>query len=209
MPLKDNWVDGEQVAAADINEIAEAVNANESAIGGRAPAVHSHSADDITGVLDIERIPLGSSGETVCAGNDPRLSNTRTPTDNTVSTPKIQARAVTPAKLSPEVYAPRVGSVASGATITADAESHAQFHVTALAADATIAEPTGSSVDGQMLLYRIRDNGTARALTWHAAFRPVGVDLPSTTTPSKTMYVGTVRNAVDAAWDVIAVGEVD
>lgn len=57
---------------------------------------HSHAASDITsGTLDIARIPTGSSSTSVCIGNDSRLSDTRTPTDNTVSTAKIVDGAVT------------------------------------------------------------------------------------------------------------------
>ena len=58
------------------------------------------NAGDITsGTLDIARIPTGSTSSTVCIGNDARLSDTRTPTDNTVSTAKIQNDAVTYAKI--------------------------------------------------------------------------------------------------------------
>ena len=52
-----------------------------------------------SGTLDIARIPTGTSSSTVCIGNDARLSDTRTPTDNSVSTAKIQNDAVTYAKL--------------------------------------------------------------------------------------------------------------
>lgn len=41
---------------------------------------------------------LGTGAAQAAAGNDARLSDTRTPTDNTVSTAKLQANAVTPAK---------------------------------------------------------------------------------------------------------------
>jgi hypothetical protein len=44
-------------------------------------------------------VTYGTSGGTACQGNDSRLSDTRTPTDNTVSTAKIQNDAVTYAKL--------------------------------------------------------------------------------------------------------------
>ena len=65
-----------------------------------ALASHTHAASDITsGTLDIARIPTGSTSSTVCVGNDARLSDTRTPTDNTVSTAKIQNDAVTYAKI--------------------------------------------------------------------------------------------------------------
>jgi len=43
---------------------------------------------------------FGSTANTFCQGNDSRLSDTRTPTDNTVSTAKIQNSAVTADKLA-------------------------------------------------------------------------------------------------------------
>lgn len=55
-----------------------------SDLSGKASTVHSHAASDITsGLLDIARIPTGSSSSTVCIGDDSRLSNARTPTTHT------------------------------------------------------------------------------------------------------------------------------
>ena len=65
-----------------------------------ALASHEHAASAITsGTLDIARIPTGSSSSTVCIGNDSRLSDTRTPTDGSVTTAKIANDAVTYAKI--------------------------------------------------------------------------------------------------------------
>jgi hypothetical protein len=47
------------------------------------PETHSHSAADITsGTISISRIPTGNTSNTVCLGNDSRLSNSRTPTSH-------------------------------------------------------------------------------------------------------------------------------
>ncbi|QPL13594.1 minor tail protein [Gordonia phage Clap] len=123
----------------------------DTALSGKAAAAHTHGAADIaSGTLDVARLPVGTSGTTVAAGNDSRivnavpntrtvtagtglsgggtldvnrtlsvlygntantaaqgndlrLSDTRTPTDNTVSTAKIQDGAVTLAKLATAV----------------------------------------------------------------------------------------------------------
>ena len=65
-----------------------------------ALASHTHAASDITsGTLDIARIPTGTSSSTACVGNDARLSDTRTPTDGSVTTAKIANDAVTYAKI--------------------------------------------------------------------------------------------------------------
>lgn len=100
---------------------------------------------------------------------------------------------------------PRVSSTASTATLTPDIASFDQYNLTAQAAGLTIAAPTGTPVDGNKLIIRILDNGTARALTWNATYTVIGVTLPTTTVISKTTYVGCIYNANNTRWDVIAV----
>ncbi len=100
---------------------------------------------------------------------------------------------------------PRVSSTASTATLTPDIASFDQYNLTAQAAGLTIAAPTGTPVDGNKLIIRILDNGTARALTWNATYTVIGVTLPTTTVINKTTYVGCIYNANNTRWDVIAV----
>ena len=105
---------------------------------------------------------------------------------------------------------PTTAATTSASTITPTAGSTNQYNVTALAAAATIAAPSGSPVDGQKLTLRFKDNGTARALTWtttSGAYRAVGVTLPVTTVISRVLYVACIYNAQDSFWDVVAVAE--
>jgi len=105
-------------------------------------------------------------------------------------------------------YQPLTASTTSGATITPTAGTTNQYNVTALAVSATIAAPSGTPVDGQKLLIRIKDNGTAQTLTWtttSGAYRAEGVTLPTTTVASTPLYIGCVYNSQDSYWDVIAV----
>jgi hypothetical protein len=104
----------------------------------------------------------------------------------------------------------RIGTVASASTITPTGDTSDQYNVTALAVPATIAAPSGTPTDGQKLVLRLKDNGTARALTWtttSGAYRAVGVTLPTTTVLSKTLYIGCLYNAADAFWDVVAAAQ--
>ena len=89
---------------------------------------------------------------------------------------------------------PAVG--ASGARIL--------YIITALAVAAELQTPTGTPQDGQELIYRIKDDGTARALTYSAGYR-AGTEeaLPTTTVISETMYLGFRYNAADAVYDYI------
>jgi hypothetical protein len=105
---------------------------------------------------------------------------------------------------------PRIGTVADAATITPTGDDSDQYNVTALAQAATIAAPSGTPTNGQKLIIRIKDNGTARALTWttsSGAYRVVGVTLPTTTVINKTVYVGCIYNSADTFWDVVAVAQ--
>lgn len=98
-------------------------------------------------------------------------------------------------------------ATASTATLTPDSTAH-QYNLTAQAAALSIANPTGSPSPGQKMIIRIKDNGTARAITWSGTqYRAIGVTLPTTTVISKTMYIGLVYNSTDTKWDVLAVGQ--
>lgn len=103
-------------------------------------------------------------------------------------------------------HQPRVSSAASG-DISPDVSSADLYIRTGLTAAITINSPSGSPAHGEKLTFRLKDNGTARALTWNAIFRAVGVTIPTTTTISKTVYVGAIYNSTDTKWDVVAVAQ--
>tara|TARA_R110002167_G_scaffold352273_2_gene565176 strand:+ start:14142 stop:16244 length:2103 start_codon:yes stop_codon:yes gene_type:complete len=105
-----------------------------------------------------------------------------------------------------KIIVPNIVTTPSVATLTIDASITNQYNVTALAVAMTIAVPT-LPTDGQTLKIRIKDNGTARALTWNAIFRAIGTTLPTATTASKTIYVGAIYNLDDTKWDIVAVSE--
>jgi len=102
---------------------------------------------------------------------------------------------------------PRVTSVVSTTTLTIDVTTTDQSVITAQSSALTIAIPTGSPADGVKQVIRIKDNGTARVLTFNAIFRTIGTTLPVNTTANKTLYIACIYNAIDAKWDVVAVSE--
>ena len=98
-------------------------------------------------------------------------------------------------------------TITSSATITPTAGTTNQYTVTALATNPTIAIPSGTPQDGQKLIIRIKDNGSARTLTWtttSGGYRAVGGTLPSTTVAGKVLYVGCIYNSQDVFWDVVS-----
>lgn len=99
----------------------------------------------------------------------------------------------------------RVATATSSTTPTPNADTTDQYQLTALAAGATFGEPTGTPTNGQGLVIRIEDNGTARSLAWNAVYRAIGVVLPTTTVLGKVLYVGFIYNSTDDKWDCVAV----
>lgn len=102
---------------------------------------------------------------------------------------------------------PRVVSAASYTTDTGTSLSVATtdiFVITAQAGALLFNNPGGTAVQGQKLVIRIKDNATARALTWGIEYRAMGTALPSTTVLSKTLYLGFFYNSTDTKWDLVA-----
>lgn len=90
-------------------------------------------------------------------------------------------------------------------------DSYDQQSFSALANALTINADAGTPTDGQKTVFRFKDNGTARALTWTTgtakSFRAIGVILPTTTVINKTVYVGCIYNVLDSRWDAVAVAQ--
>lgn len=101
----------------------------------------------------------------------------------------------------------RVTSITSSATPSINVDTTEQFNITALAAAITSMSSglSGTPVDGQRLMVRIKDNGTARAITWGASFVSSGVSiLPTTTVINKTHLIGFMYDSAAAKWVCIA-----
>lgn len=101
---------------------------------------------------------------------------------------------------------PRVGTTTSSATPTINTDSYDIYTITALAAAITsfTTNLSGTPTAGQKLIIRIKDDGTARAITWGASFASRGVTLPTTTVAGKYLRVGLEWNEVASVWDCIA-----
>ena len=99
---------------------------------------------------------------------------------------------------------PVVQSVVSAATVTPVATNDIVV-ITAQAVGLTLANPTGTWVQGQALMIRIKDNGSARTIAYDTKYRAIGVTLPTTTTASKTTYLGVIYNATDDKFDIMGV----
>lgn len=111
---------------------------------------------------------------------------------------------------------PRVSSTTSITTPLAwNSDNFDQYAATAQSTAFTISADAGTPVNGQKAIFRFKDNGTSRTITFTGgaskAFRPVGVTLTVSgsnwtyaTTASKTVYFGCIYNSADSRWDIIA-----
>lgn len=70
-----------------------------------------------------------------------------------------------------------------------------------------LANPSGSAIDGIGMVIRIKDNGTARAISYGSQYRAIGVTLPTTTVINKTLYLACIWNQTDSKVDVLAVAQ--
>ena len=103
----------------------------------------------------------------------------------------------------------------SAGTVTPASDTSNQFNYDAITGAYTIAAPSGTPVDGQVLILRFRDTGTVATFTWNAIYRIISTTLPTTTVASKTTYVGCKYNAIGSGtsgspvpkWDVIAAAQ--
>jgi len=101
---------------------------------------------------------------------------------------------------------PRITTITSHATPTINTDNCDAVTITAQAADITsmTTNLSGTPVNFQKLIIRIKDDGTARAISWGAKFEAKGVSLPTTTVLSKVLTVGFIYDTVTAKWGCVA-----
>ena len=165
-----------------------------------------------------------SSNDTVVT-----LGATQTLTNKTLTTPKIASLyqdsiggsnlltmpaatdtlvgKATTDTLTNKWFQPRGNSTTSSATPSINTDTTDEFDITALATNITsmTTNLTGTPVNGQRLLIRFKDNGTARTITWGTSYVSTGAAaLIATTVLSKTHYVGLIYDSTAAKWACIA-----
>ena len=101
---------------------------------------------------------------------------------------------------------PRLQNVAAAATCTPNVDAADMVTVNALNQGMTFINPAGTPHDGQMLIIRIRDDGTARPLAWQSQYYSMNsyLTLPTATVALRTIHAGFRWNAFYAVWALIA-----
>jgi len=126
-------------ASAEIEQSKIANLVSDLASKAAAPDLDSHTSSN-TSVHGI------SNTANLVYTNDARLSDTRTPTDDTVSTAKIQDSAVTTAKINDGAVTS--GKIADGTIVDADINASAAIDWTKLAVSSTVSSTELGYLDG-------------------------------------------------------------
>ncbi len=78
------------------------------------------------------------------------------------------------------------------------------FYITALTEDAVMSAPSGTPVNGNRILIRVKDDGTFRTFGWNVIYRSIGFTLPSVTVAGKYMYLEGIYNSQSSTWDILS-----
>lgn len=151
---------------------------------------------------EIVRVTACSAGATSLTVTRQQESTTSPASFTTAATVKAKITKGTMDALA--VRVPRVQAVTSAATVTPNADTDDVVTITAQAVGLTLANASGTPVQGQKLIVRIKDNATARSISFGTTYRAMGNSLPTTTAISKTMYLGFIYNSTDTKWDLVA-----
>ena len=100
----------------------------------------------------------------------------------------------------------RTSTTTSAASITPNVDSYDNFELTALAVGFTLNNQTGTPVNFQKLMLRIKDNGSAQTIGFGTNYVAGGVALPTTTVAGKYMHLGFIYNTANSLnkWMLVA-----
>lgn len=170
-----------------------------SSVAGRAGDVTLTVADiggNTTTALGVGSLEVGHASDTTVSRSQA----------GRIAVEGVEVADVSSAQtLTNKRVTPRVGSTSSSGTPTIDCGLYDQYNITALAVAITSVSITGTPTDGQKLLIRIKDNGTARAISWGGSFSASGAAaLPTTTVVNKTHLVGFIYDSTASKWVCVA-----
>lgn len=99
-----------------------------------------------------------------------------------------------------------VQAMSSSSTLTPNADSYNIAECTALATNTTLANPSGTPVNGQVLVVRIKDNGSARTIAYGSSYQNVsGLTSLTTTTAGKWHILGCIYSSSVSKWQIVSI----
>jgi hypothetical protein len=186
-------------ASSETNAATSATNASNSASAAATSASNASSSASSASTSASNASTYATNASTSASNASTSASNAATSATNAATSETNAASSATAA-----ANYPRVTSYTTSTSINPNFATTDMYILTALASNITINAATGMS-DGDKLLFRFLDNGTARTITWNAVYVDANASKPVATVSTKTTYVGMVYNAGLSRWDVIAV----
>ena len=164
---------------------AQPSSANLTTLAAVAPTTAGLSLIEIANPASTAYVRITSAGDAASAG----LTSTEVAED-----------------LRPYLVKPRVYTIGSfAATFAPNVSLYDVFIATGLAGTIVFDAPSGSPSAGQRMLFRIKDNGVARTLTWTTGAHYRGTTLPIITVVGTTHYIEFVYNGDTTQWEAIAI----
>lgn len=101
---------------------------------------------------------------------------------------------------------PRSTSTTSTATLAPNIDSDNIYDITAQAVALAISAPTGTPNPDDIIVIRLKDNGTSQTITWDSAYTNVsGLDSLTATTLGKWHTIGIMWQATAAKWQIVSI----
>ncbi len=174
---------------------------------GKAMWLWNNGTDIVDGVNYISSLALGTALPLTSGGTGSgTASGARTNLGlGTIATQDASAIAVTGGAVSGTAITQRVVAIADGTSVTinADTTDIATQANTQTAGTLTINAPTGTPVNGQKLLFRLR-SATIQTFSWGASYAGSSdLPLPSASSGSnKFDYMGFIWNSTVSQWQL-------
>ncbi|MBU1092540.1 hypothetical protein KJ836_02645 [Patescibacteria group bacterium] len=177
--------------------------------------------------IEKMQVLMGTASGTALLANAVSATGTATLTNKTINGAVIGTSAITGGTITSAVITTPTGDVmtltgtqtfsnkrktarvttsTSAGTHTIDSTNSDIFTVTAQNGTAVFATPAGTPASGDTLVMRLRDNGTAAALSFGTVYNfSTELTAPTTTVASKTLYMGFIWNEINSKWECLAV----
>lgn len=195
-----------KLANSTISGVALGSNLNALTIGTGLTGTSYNGSEAVSIAIDSTVVTLSGSqtltNKTLTTPIISSISNSGTITIPT-GTDTLVGRATTDTLTNKRITA-RVQSTTSTATFTFNFNSDDIGVITAQAAGLTVTT-SGTPTSMQPFVLCIKDNGTARAITWNGIFVAIGVTLPTTTVVNKHTYVSGYYNTTAAKVHIVGV----
>jgi len=182
-----NKLDGLATTKVELGYSTGVTSAIQTQLGTKAPLASPTFTGTVTMPVALSGIAKLTSGA-VSAVTAPSGTIVGTTDTQTLTNKRVTQRVVTQT---------------DDATAVIDCDITDQYQLSAVA-NATEFTVTGTPTDGQKLIIRYKDAGSAKGLTF-TGFTALGVTIPTTTVISKWGYVGAIFNSAANTWHVLAV----